>query len=161
MRLLHGAGEADGESTWVNVGNPEGASNETGPSTSVQEFYTSGANAEFTMINGAYQPVIQMTVGLHQPCSCSACLNSRLDEIIQGVLSIPLYFEVFLAKALPEKLGLGYRIQFIRDAWQYVSTLCVKRHLYTFQRCQAATGLHVYCMVQPYSLLGEPDLSLT
>ncbi|KAK9818805.1 hypothetical protein WJX74_002226 [Apatococcus lobatus] len=51
----------EGQTTWAKVGNPEGTSNETGPSISTQPFYTSGANAQFTIINGAYQPTIQMT----------------------------------------------------------------------------------------------------
>ena len=57
------AADPKGSTTWVDVGNPEGAGNETGPSISTQMFYTSGANAQFTIINGAYQPVIAMTVG--------------------------------------------------------------------------------------------------
>ncbi|KAK9818823.1 hypothetical protein WJX74_006953 [Apatococcus lobatus] len=50
-----------GETTWLDVGNADGAGNETGPSISTQPFYTSGQNAQFTIINGAYQPIIQMT----------------------------------------------------------------------------------------------------
>ena len=52
----------EGQTTWAKVGNPEGTSNETGPSISTQPFYTSGKNAQFTLVNGAYQPTIQMTV---------------------------------------------------------------------------------------------------
>ncbi len=33
------------------------------PSDSEQPFYTSGQNAQFTIINGVYQPIIPMTVG--------------------------------------------------------------------------------------------------
>lgn len=52
----------EGQTTWVNAGSSDGTANETGPSISTQEFYTSGKNGQFTIINGAYQPIISMTV---------------------------------------------------------------------------------------------------
>ncbi len=62
---MYGAEDAPpGQTTWVNAGSSDGTANETGPSISTQEFYTSGANGQFTIINGAYQPVIQMAVSL-------------------------------------------------------------------------------------------------
>ena len=46
-----------GAGSWI--GSADGLQ----PSVSEEPFYTSGQNAQFTVINGVYQPIISMTVG--------------------------------------------------------------------------------------------------
>ena len=49
-----------GSGSWDTVGDEDGSS--VGGMISKQPFYSSGPNAEFTMINGGYQPTINMEV---------------------------------------------------------------------------------------------------
>lgn len=48
-----------GGTTWENSGD---TGPDAGDSFSPLPFYTSGANADFVTVNGAYQPVINMEV---------------------------------------------------------------------------------------------------
>ena len=59
-----------GGTTWDNSGD---TGPDAGDSFSPLPFYTSGVNADFVTVNGAYQPVISMEVSFalytHNPCS--------------------------------------------------------------------------------------------
>ena len=48
-----------GTTTWNNTGD---IGPDAGVSVSEEPFYTSGVNALFTLVNGAYQPIISMDV---------------------------------------------------------------------------------------------------
>ncbi len=79
--------------TWDNTGD---TGPNSGNSSSLLPFYTSGTNALFSTINGAYQPVINMDVSLYVfvPCvalpllppppfplppACSSCCEGAVD----------------------------------------------------------------------------------
>ena len=51
--------------TWDNTGD---TGPDSGNSSSLLPFYTSGANALFATVNGAYQPVINIDVSLAFGC---------------------------------------------------------------------------------------------
>ena len=51
-----------GAGAWKGVGGVNSTGNSWDPSVSEEPFYTSGQSAQFTIINGVYQPIISMTV---------------------------------------------------------------------------------------------------
>ena len=55
--------------TWDNTGD---TGPDSGKSSSLLPFYTSGTNALFSTINGAYQPVINMDVSFYAFVLCPA-----------------------------------------------------------------------------------------
>jgi len=72
--------------TWDNTGD---TGPDSGNSSSLLSFYTSGSNALFATINGAYQPVISMNVSL-PGCVVGANLPTSciyLYCMIYGILS--------------------------------------------------------------------------
>lgn len=53
-----------GAGTWNDTGDAGGVGMDTGNANSILPFYASGADAEFAMLNGAYQPTIAIEVTL-------------------------------------------------------------------------------------------------
>ena len=75
-----------GGGTWDNVGDENGTAAGAGTGISLQPFYTSGANGEFTLVNGAYQPTINMTV------RCWALLPSGRHALPSGACQLAPVF---------------------------------------------------------------------
>ena len=81
--------------TWDNTGD---TGPDSGNSSSLLPFYTSGSNALFATINGAYQPVINMNVSLPGDVGGAqfmhACIFTRISHHVriscQTVLSLLL-----------------------------------------------------------------------
>ena len=63
-----------GGTTWDAVGD---TGPDAGDSFSQLPFYTSGVNADFVTVNGAYQPVINMDVSHAFTCMASSSTRSR------------------------------------------------------------------------------------
>ena len=57
---MHNAGAGN----WTGVNGDNSTGDDWAPSVSEEPFYVSGDNSQFTVINGVYQPIIQMTVRL-------------------------------------------------------------------------------------------------
>lgn len=56
---------AAGSGSWNTTGDDDGTAVDlTDPVASEQPFYSSGPTGEFTLINGGYQPVVSLTVGI-------------------------------------------------------------------------------------------------
>ena len=73
------------ETSWDNTGD---TGPDSGNSSSLLPFYTSGVNALFATINGAYQPVINMKVSC--PCQLSCICQSSSTILLQTSSTILL-----------------------------------------------------------------------
>ena len=51
-----------GAGNWTGVNGDNSTGDGWDPSVSEEEFYVSGENSQFTIINGVYQPILSMTV---------------------------------------------------------------------------------------------------
>ena len=51
-----------GAGNWTGVNGDNSTGDDWAASVSEEPFYVSGDNSQFTVINGVYQPIIQMTV---------------------------------------------------------------------------------------------------
>ena len=73
-RPLHNAGAGN----WTGVNGDNSTGDDWAPSVSKEPFYVSGDNSQFTVINGVYQPIIQMTVRLLS--STQQLRHARISE---------------------------------------------------------------------------------
>ncbi|KAK9793747.1 hypothetical protein WJX73_009450 [Symbiochloris irregularis] len=75
-------GDAEG-GMWNDTGDANGTGADLGVSNSILPFYTSGADAEFALLNGAYQPTIAMEAG-------RAYLFRFVDAITMKILDLTI-----------------------------------------------------------------------
>lgn len=54
-----------GVGSWAGAGGANSTGDDWSPTVTKEEFYVSGQNAQFTVINGVYSPTITMTVPPH------------------------------------------------------------------------------------------------
>lgn len=74
------ASDATGTGSWVGSGGDNSTGDDWDPTVSKEAFYVSGQNAQFTVINGVYSPIITMTVP-SQP-SCLHLLTALWSSLI-------------------------------------------------------------------------------
>jgi len=99
--------------TWDNTGD---TGPDSGNSSSLLPFYTSGSNALFSTINGAYQPVINMDVSL-----CVIVLCPALPLPWEFLPPFCLFLPPFLLLVL---LAVRCCLPFSYDVWVSDVGLC-------------------------------------
>lgn len=65
-----------GTGLWAGSGGANSTGDDWDPTVTKEEFYTSGQNAQFTVINGVYSPTITMKVTNQLTQSCSIILQA-------------------------------------------------------------------------------------
>ncbi len=77
------------------------------PSVSEEDFYVSGENSQFTIINGVYQPIISMTVCLLYP-----------SALLLGLSEVTMLCDNFF---------MNGRVLVLSDCTSSLTALCVSK----------------------------------